>query len=71
MMSPHLQNRNAPSKQCSVSGCSGRMISTGDQEAANAAESAGRSSDMTWVCDNNPAHVEVVTPGDERGIAGG
>jgi len=71
MMSPHMQNRNAPSKNCSVAGCSGMMISRGGQDAASASDPGGRSSEMTWVCDNNPAHVEVVARGDEQGIAGG
>ena len=67
-MSPHMQNRNAPTRSCTVSGCGGTMIFRGRQEVASA--SAG-SSGGTWVCDNNPAHVEDVSPSEEQAISGG
>ena len=63
MMSPHLQNRNAPSKNCTVAGCGGMMTLRRSQEVASATLEA--SSGATWVCDNNPTHIEVVTPAEE------
>jgi hypothetical protein len=61
MMSPHLQNRNAPSKNCTVPGCGGIMTLQRSQEVGSAALSSGG----TWVCSNNPSHIEVVRPADE------
>jgi hypothetical protein len=64
-MSPSIQNdlrRNAPSKTCSVSGCSGMMTLRGSNDAVGGP--AGPSSGATWVCDTNPAHVEVAGSGE-------
>jgi hypothetical protein len=60
-MSPSLQNRNAPSKNCTVSGCSGMMTLQSRQEVASAEGSGG----ATWVCDTDPTHTEVVSAGAE------
>ena len=54
MMSPNLQNRNPPSKDCTVPGCSGRMTLRGRQEVVGQEGSSG----ATWVCDTDPTHVE-------------
>ena len=58
-MSPTLQNRNVPTKDCTVSGCSGRMTLRGTQEVASATQ--GRASGSAWVCDTDPSHVESAT----------
>jgi hypothetical protein len=50
-----------------VSGCGGTMVFRGRQEVASADSG---SSGGTWVCNNDPAHVEDVTPGEERSISG-
>jgi hypothetical protein len=66
-MSPNLQNdlrRNAPSKSCTVSGCGGMMTLHRPQDAAGAANALGGSSGATWVCDNNPSHIEVARAED-------
>ena len=63
-MSPSLQNRNAPSKNCTVSGCGGTMTLRRGQEVASAShnpEGAGG----TWVCGNDPSHTEAVPAGQE------
>jgi hypothetical protein len=57
LMSPHLQNRNAPSKNCTVSGCDGKMTldtSEGVGDGARNQEGSG----AKWVCDNDPSHTE-------------
>ena len=54
MMSPNLQNRNPPSKACTVPGCSGRMTLRGRQEVVGQEGASG----ATWVCDTDPTHVE-------------
>ena len=60
-MSPNLQNRNAPSKECTVSGCSGTMTLR-RPGGPNAQEgSAG----ATWVCDNDPTHTEAAASAEE------
>ena len=61
MMSPSLQNRNAPSKNCTVPGCGGMMTLRRPQEVGSASSSSG----ATWVCSNNPSHIEVVTPAEQ------
>jgi hypothetical protein len=61
MMSPHLQNRNTPSKTCTVPGCGGMMTLHRPQEVGSASGSSG----ATGVCSNNPSHIEVVTPAEE------
>ena len=56
---PHL-------KHCSVSGCRGMMwFSPRQREAAglHTLEWPWRS---TWVCEANPAHIEVATPAEEK-----
>jgi hypothetical protein len=66
MMSPSIQNdarRNAPSKNCTVSGCGGMMTLHRSQEAVGGADSP--SSGATWVCDSNPTHIEVASPAEE------
>lgn len=63
MMSPNLQNRNVPSKDCSVPGCSGKMTLRGRQEVANAGPEG--LSGATWVCDTDPTHVESANAGGE------
>ena len=63
-MSPSLTNdlrRNAPSKSCTVSGCGGTMTLQRPQEVGSVSGSSG----ATWVCDNNPTHIETVTPAEE------
>ena len=67
-MSPTIQNRNAPSKDCTVSGCGGRMTFQRSPEASGARNQEGSSG--AWVCDDNPAHVEFVTPGEEQSSSG-
>jgi hypothetical protein len=65
-MSPNIQNdsrRNASSKNCTVTGCGGMMTLHRSQEAASGALSP--SSGATWVCDNNPAHIEAAGLRDE------
>jgi hypothetical protein len=59
MMSPNLQNRNAPSKNCTVSGCGGMMTLHRPQEVASAPRNLEGSSGATWVCDNDPTHIEI------------
>jgi hypothetical protein len=61
MMSPSLQNRNAPSKNCTVPGCDGMMTLHRPQEVGSASGSPG----ATWVCSSNPSHIEVVTSAEE------
>ena len=63
-MSPTLQNRNATSKSCSVSGCSGMMTFQRRPEMAGGPQG---SSGATWVCNSDPSHIEVVGPGEEQG----
>ena len=63
-MSPHLQNRNAPSKNCSVSGCSGMMTLQRRQDVASDPRGLEASSAATWVCDTDPGHTEVATAGE-------
>jgi hypothetical protein len=63
MMSLNLQNRNVPSKDCSVPGCSGKMTLRGRQEVANAGPEG--LSGATWVCDTDPTHVESANAGGE------
>ena len=29
------------------------------------------SSAASWICNNNPSHVEVVSPGEEQSVSGG
>jgi len=58
MMSPHLQNWNAPSKNCTVPGCSGMMTLHRLQDGSSAAQNLEGSSGGTWVCDTNPEHTE-------------
>jgi hypothetical protein len=41
------------------------MIARGGQEVASATDPSERSSEVVWVCDNNPDHVEVATAGNE------
>ena len=65
-MSPSLQNdsrRNAPSKNCTVSGCGGMMTLHSSHEAASGAD--GPSSGATWACDSNPTHIEIASLRDE------
>ena len=50
-MSPSLQNRNAPSKDCTVSGCSGTM--TLPRPGSLSAQEVCRASDVG--IDNNPS----------------
>jgi hypothetical protein len=66
-MSPSLQNRNRPSKTCTVSGCGGMMTFHTAQETASARE---ESPGGTWVCDNNPTHTEGASPSEDRGSSG-
>jgi len=61
MMSPSLQNRNAPSKNCTVPECGGMMTLQRRQEVGSASGSSG----AAWVCSNNPSHVEAVSPAEE------
>jgi len=60
-MSPNLQNRNAPSKDCTVSGCSGTMNLSRPGGPTNS-EGAARA---MWVCDSDPSHVEAAAPAEE------
>jgi hypothetical protein len=60
-MSPNLQNRNAPSKDCTVSGCSGTMTLR-RPGGPTAQEGSARA---TWVCDNDPAHTEAAAPSED------
>jgi hypothetical protein len=62
-MSPNLQNRNAPSKNCSVSGCDGMMHRR--QEMASAPRNQEGSGGAIWVCDTDPTHTEAVTAGEQ------
>jgi hypothetical protein len=64
-MSPSLQNRNAPSKNCTVSGCAGMMTLRSRQEAGSASHNPDGSAGATWVCDNDPTHTEVGPAGEE------
>lgn len=70
MMSPSLQNdlrRGGVSKPCTVSGCGGTMTFRHDPEVASASDG---STGATWVCENDPSHVEVVTAADDIEISG-
>ena len=63
-MSPNLQNRNAPSKNCTVSGCSGMMTVYRRQDLASAPQNVEGSAGAAWVCDTDPTHTDVA-PGEE------
>jgi hypothetical protein len=60
-MSPNLQNRNAPSKDCTVSGCSGTM----NLRRPGGPNSPEGAVGAMWVCDNDPSHVETAAPAEE------
>jgi len=68
---PVLQNRNAPSKSCSVSGCGGTMTFRSGQDLTGGPAAMDGSSGASWICNNNPSHVEVVSPGEEQSVSGG
>jgi len=70
LMSPNLQNRNAPSKNCTVSGCGGMMMFRGGQGLSSGSDALEGSPESAWVCDTNPDHVEGVTPAEEQAISG-
>jgi hypothetical protein len=58
-----MQNRNAPSKDCTVPGCSGTMTLRRSQDAQGAASSS--SSGGRWVCDTDSSHTEAAGREDE------
>jgi hypothetical protein len=58
-MSPHMQNRNAPSKPCTASNCGGTMRLQRPEDAVG-----GQAQGGTWVCDSDPDHNEPARSGD-------
>ena len=64
-MSPHLQNRNAPSKTCTVPGCTGTMTLRSPRGGEGAGGSSDGPSGGTWVCDTDSSHTEAAGRGDE------
>ena len=62
-----LQGRE-PVKICTVSGCDGTMRFHPQQKEAAGAHTLEWPWRATWVCQANPAHIEVVTPGEEKAL---
>jgi hypothetical protein len=58
MMSPHLQNRNAPSKNCTISGCGGMMTLHRPQEVGSDPQTLEGAAGATWVCNTDLTHTE-------------
>ena len=63
----HLHG-SAPSKSCTVSGCGGTMRFHPQQKEAAGEHTLEWPWRATWVCQANPAHIEVVTPGEEKAL---
>ena len=61
---------SAPSKNCTVSGCGGTMRFHPRQKEAAGAHTLEWPWRATWVCQANPAHIEVATPAEEKALAG-
>jgi hypothetical protein len=61
---------SAPSKSCTVSGCGGTMACHHRQKEASAPHTLEWPWRATWVCQVNPAHIEVVTPAEEKALSG-
>ena len=60
----------APSKDCTVSGCGGMMRFHPREKEAAGLHTLEWPWRATWVCQSNPAHIEVVTPAQEKALAG-
>ena len=61
----------APSKNCTVSSCGGMMTFHPRRREAAGEHTLEWPWRATWVCQANPAHIEVVTPGEEKALAPG
>ena len=59
----------APSKTCTFSGCGGTMTFHPRQQEAVGAHTLEWPWRATWVCQANPAHIEVATPAEEKALA--
>jgi hypothetical protein len=60
----------APSKNCTVSGCGGTMKFNPRQQEAAGLHTLEWPWRATWVCQANPAHIEIATPAEEKGLSG-
>ena len=57
------------SKNCTVSGCGGTMRFHPRQEEAAGLHTLEWPWHATWVCQANPAHIEIATPAEEKAFA--
>ena len=64
-----LQGRE-PVKTCTFSGCVGTMRFHPRQREAAGEHTLEWPWRATWVCQANPAHIEVATPAEEKALAG-
>ena len=65
----HLHG-SAPSKSCTVSGCGGTMRFHPQQKEAAGEHTLEWPWRATWVCQANPAHIQVATPAEEKALEG-
>jgi len=61
---------HAPTKSCTIPGCGGLMTLHPRQVEAAGAHTLEWPWRATWVCQTNPAHIEVATPAEEKGFPG-
>jgi len=59
-----------PSKTCTVAGCVGLMRFHPRQTEASAPHTLEWPWRATWVCQANPAHIEIATPAEEKALSG-
>jgi hypothetical protein len=62
-----LQGR-VPVKICTFSGCVGTMRFNACQREAAGLHTLEWPWRATWVCQANPAHIEVATPAEEKAL---
>jgi hypothetical protein len=67
---PYLTNRNAPSKDCTVSGCVGRMKFHPRQKEAAGLHTLEWPWQATWACQANATHIEIATAAEEKALSG-
>ena len=59
-----------PVKICTVSGCVGTMKFNPRQQEAAGLHTLEWPWRATWVCQANPAHIEIATPAEEKALSG-
>jgi hypothetical protein len=59
-----------PVKMCTFSGCVGTMRFHSQQKEAAGEHTLEWPWRATWVCQANPAHIEIATPAEEKALSG-